>query len=758
MSVSEFLALLAVPPGSLAYHLIRLVVLEAGVALAWFHHRIGRDHRDRLAAWGLASALALQVVPLALATLHVAESAWALGALEFLIALAIVWALALIHLAQRWVVRIAPALVGVCVLGALALWPLNSEMTSRGVTSVLFLLGAGTLFSRREQGNWRLLVLAFLLLSASPLAPLLTLGSMPAAGAGRLVGLAGYLVLLVALYQQTAAQWLGERVMRSSLEGELQSLSRGALRQSQQHLSLLQVGQAAGTSLGLRAVLQMAAESLSVGGQADRVVIALSDEREPDRFWVLAGYDSVERQVWKLSHERFSLRDFPRVQRAVVRRRVIVLDRSADDKELIGLHALMRTKITGPLLVQPLVYQERLLGLVLLSKSSSSRPFGEDNFQFYAALSDQIACAIANARLHQSVARLQDERHADAKQRQAILERIHDGVVATDPQGQIVLANSAAGRMLAMETDELPGRTLRELCPSLWINGGLNPNSFELHGRVILGTMTPVGEKDGELLGFVVVLHDITQETQTRPTENELIAAISRELRTPLTVIKRCTDLLVAGLGGDLNNSHREFVEIIRNNTNRMVGVTDNLITLSELEAGVLYSPAVIDIAPIVREAINTIRPQLLKRRLSIGNRLPDHIPPVIGDPRLLRQVLDNLLSNACKFTPLGGYVEVNATVVPSGVVGHRDLGYLVVDVSDTGVGIPAAELSKIFTRFYRAENPLSIEAGGAGIGLTVAKDLVDLHGGRIWVDSEVGKGSAFTCMIPLARWDREPG
>ena len=153
MSLSEFLALLAVPPGSLAYHLVRLVVLEAGLALAWYHYRIGRAPRDRLAAWGLASALALQFAPLALAALRVDDLAWALGALEALIALALVWALALVHLDNEWSVRYAPALVGASVLAVLAFWPAGSELIWIVVTSLLFLSAAATLFGHRERDN-----------------------------------------------------------------------------------------------------------------------------------------------------------------------------------------------------------------------------------------------------------------------------------------------------------------------------------------------------------------------------------------------------------------------------------------------------------------------------------------------------------------------------------------------------------------------------------------------------------------------------
>jgi signal transduction histidine kinase len=182
-----------------------------------------------------------------------------------------------------------------------------------------------------------------------------------------------------------------------------------------------------------------------------------------------------------------------------------------------------------------------------------------------------------------------------------------------------------------------------------------------------------------------------------------------------------------------------------------MVGIVNNMIAVSEMEGEVDFTPEAVNMEPLLESEIRAIRPELERRNLEFNFDCPTTIPPVMGDPLRLRQVVNNILSNACKYTQPGGRVEMRIRVLPPDVFSRDDRGYIVVAISDTGIGIPLEEQPKIFDRFYRVDNPLSIEAGGPGVGLTIAKELVERHGGRIWVDSKEGEGSTFTFIIPLA-------
>ncbi len=751
MTFSEFLAFLAVPPGSFTYHLIRLIVLEAGLGLVWHRYRGSRSAVDRWAAFGLSVALILQFGPFLMATFQVAESAWVVGAFEGLLAAGLVCGLVLPQLDRPSVTRIAPVVLGAMLLGVGMFWPNEPELIWPLLIGLLYFLGIVLIVWKRAVPSWPSLIFSFLLLAMAPLASALTLDSQPAAGAGRLISLAGYLVLLISIYWQTAAGWEGEQRRRNSVEQELQTLSRGALKQSQEHLFLLQVGQAVGASLELREVLDTAAESLALGGQADQVAIALGDEEDPDHFWVVAGYEPAGKKMWRASQISFRLRNFPTVRDAAANQRSAILQNRAPTEEIEALHELMGLHEIGPLLVQPLMHKGVLVGLVLLSNITSDRDFTEQDQRFCSVLGGQITGAISNAQLYQRVSRLLQERDATAGQRQAILESIADGVVAADQEGRIIMANAVAREMLQQDMASLRGRMLEDIYPGLWADGQPLREAFDLHNRVIMCNMAQVRMPDGASLGFVAVLHDITKETQSERAKNRFITTVSHEMRTPLTAIKGYTELLGGGAAGDLTKAQKDFIEIVQTNVRRLVDIVSNVITVSEMEGSISYFPEPMDIRPLILRAIKAVEPEVEKRSLELGHFIPPELPKVMGDALRLRQAVDNLLVNACKFTLEGGRVDVKVKTVSRGVFGAEDQGYLIVSISDTGVGIPVTERVKIFERFYRAENPLTVEAGGAGIGLTIAKELIERHGGRIWVDSEVGQGSTFSFIIPLA-------
>jgi signal transduction histidine kinase len=252
-------------------------------------------------------------------------------------------------------------------------------------------------------------------------------------------------------------------------------------------------------------------------------------------------------------------------------------------------------------------------------------------------------------------------------------------------------------------------------------------------------------------VGYVAVLRDITQETQAERAKTSFIATVSHELRTPMTAIKGYADLMAAGMAGRMTDTQEDYLNIILTNTERMVNIVNNMIAVSEMEGEIAFTPEIIDIVPLLETEVRAIRSELNRRQHSFKFDCPSSVPSVMGDPLRLRQVVNNLLSNAVKYTKPGGHIELRVRVLPADVFSRDDRGYLVVSISDTGIGIPAEEQAKVFERFYRVDTPLSIEAGGPGVGLAIAKELVERHNGRIWLESKVGEGSTFTFIVPLA-------
>ena len=352
------------------------------------------------------------------------------------------------------------------------------------------------------------------------------------------------------------------------------------------------------------------------------------------------------------------------------------------------------------------------------------------------------------ARLAETIRVLSEERNREA----TILGSMVEGVAVISARERVLYSNRAFSQILGLEAQETEDRPLIEVvrhsgllavikqalsaekqASSEIVVGTVRPRSFA-------ATATPV--RSGGASGAVLVLHEISELRRLERVRQDFVANVSHEFRTPLTAIQGFAETLLGGALEDPAN-RRRFVEIIRDHATRLARLTEDLLELSRIEAGELkleFQP--VSVQQLVDSCAETASLKAGAKQLVLELAVPEGLPAVRGDANRLQEVLQNLLDNAVQYTPSGGHIQVTAA-------GNN--GQVVITVADTGIGIPQAEQSRIFERFYRVDDARSREAGGTGLGLSIARHIVEVHGGRIWVESTVGEGSHFHFSIPTA-------
>lgn len=240
----------------------------------------------------------------------------------------------------------------------------------------------------------------------------------------------------------------------------------------------------------------------------------------------------------------------------------------------------------------------------------------------------------------------------------------------------------------------------------------------------------------------MLVFHDITDLRCLEKVRQDFVANVSHELRTPVASIKGYTETLLEGAMDDRKNA-QDFLRIIHSDSERLAKIIDDLLELSRIESGALkMSLKPCRMGSVVRQALSSIKKQAGSRSLGIETSIPENLPDVLADEARLFQVLLNLMDNAVKYNKEGGKIIVSAA--------DKDR-FIEVRISDTGVGIPAKDLPRIFERFYRVDKARSRELGGTGLGLAIVKHIVQAHGGDISVESVLDRGSTFSFTIPKA-------
>jgi signal transduction histidine kinase len=344
---------------------------------------------------------------------------------------------------------------------------------------------------------------------------------------------------------------------------------------------------------------------------------------------------------------------------------------------------------------------------------------------------------------------LQEHKEAAGRMR-AILASLSEGVILEDEdvRGNLIPLNAAAQAMLAELAADFRSSPLKELPedqttqhsdpqPNPWL---LEHRRFQVGKKVISTYSTAVWTDDGQRLGTVLVLRDVTAEVEAEHLKDAFIAHVSHELRTPLTAVKGYSELLLAGSA--LNEQQRSFLKTINHHTNTLIGMINGLLDFSEMEAkgrlGLQCRPVVLSY--LVQEIADEWQRQMEDKGLAFQVETAPDTCQVDADVNRLRWAIINLVRNAWQYTPDGGQVKLRLSA--------RD-GQVVLDVIDTGIGISAQDQQRLFNRFYRVGNMSDDESRGLGLGLYVTKAIVEAHGGEIHVVSKEGAGSTFSVILP---------
>lgn len=360
------------------------------------------------------------------------------------------------------------------------------------------------------------------------------------------------------------------------------------------------------------------------------------------------------------------------------------------------------------------------------------------------------------SRLREALSQNEEEKEKLA----SILTNMSDGVIATDEVGRVILMNRRAGEMLGVEGEELAGREIGSLlglegpeAESL-ARGGNDSKLLEIKPNeggepfMMRVTFTPIHRRDTGITGTIAVLQDVTEQEKLEASRREFVANVSHELRTPLTTIKSYTEALEDGALEDKQLGPR-FVGVIQNETGRMIRLVTDLLHLSRLDSkeGALRKQRV-DIVEMLEDVGDRFSFQMQQKNVRTIIDAKPGVSTAMLDRDGIDQVLDNLISNALKYTPDGGTITMEAAVTEDGM--------LSLSVADTGIGIPKKDLDRIFERFYRVDKARTRNMGGTGLGLSIAREIVRVHGGSISLQSELEKGTKVTFTLPLDDEGRE--
>ena len=397
-------------------------------------------------------------------------------------------------------------------------------------------------------------------------------------------------------------------------------------------------------------------------------------------------------------------------------------------------------KIKTSYLVQSLVYvplrvHQSVIGVLGIDNRAKKIPFTDHDVQLLSALAEFASIAIVNA------SRFSDT-SAERNKLGTILAKIQDGVIVFDQDQRLVLVNQMAAGAFKLDDASLAGQPLQDVFthPDLLalVDSGSKTmtNRAEIaveDGRIFSAQITPIAG-----VGAAVTMHDITNLKKLDRIKSDFVSTVSHDLRSPLTAILGYVELIERA--GPVNELQRDFVHRVQTSVHNITHLVDDLVELGRIESGFDSRKEPVHLEQLIPLVVDQLKKQMDDKHQTLLLEVPEVLPPVFANPVQLRQMVENLLENASKYTHPGGVVTVHATLEDQQII----LRFI-----DNGIGIPQVDLPFIFDKFYRASNANN-EMSGTGLGLSIVRSIVEAHQGRIWVESQPDEGSTFTVVFPV--------
>ncbi len=507
--------------------------------------------------------------------------------------------------------------------------------------------------------------------------------------------------------------------MRVSLQGRLDELNR-LLVASQGVASTLQLDQA--LDAVLKAVVESGASSARIMLVRDMipglVEIPFRYSSGPDKDL----YAHLDQQILSMTEKQERL-----VMAVLSRTRGLDIDPSLPHPESLSAVALR--------------HENRYFG-VLWAAYKKQKVFTEADIRFISTLASQAALAVANIRLFLAV-------DAGRRQLETILNSTPDPVLVTDASNRLILANPAASQLFNVvirrgERQDLQRTIQIKPLYDLLLASSENGRTSEIKmpdGRTYLATASAM-IADDRTVGRVCIMRDVTQLKEIDTLKSEFVSTVSHDLRSPLTLMRGYATMLE--MAGELNDQQKSYIKMIVQGVENMSKLVSNLLDLGRIDFGVGLQVDSIPVLDIIERVTGGLQMAARSKEIALSVELPRDMPHAVeADQALLHQAVYNLVENAIKYTPNGGEVTLNLLPAPD---------TLTFAIKDSGIGIQPDDMKRLFEKFYRGTHREALAQRGTGLGLAIVKSIAERHRGKVWVESELGKGSTFFLQIPLTQ------